>query len=354
MGGHETSWRTPKMSNAGVFAVDRGVWDHPAFSREPFTEREAWMWLVGAAAWREWRIRANGVPVTLQRGEFCFSVRFLATKWSWLKDRVQRFLVRLKKHDMIRDTSRDNAHVYIISKYSDYQTVGRPDRDVDQDAASDATATGPRQDRDKEETLKHLSIESPSSLRSEDAPAKPKAASKATRKAKTPLPDDCPSPKCREAARDFWAVHARFDLVTAMEDQAQQFRDHHLKHDSRWSDWDAAWRTWMRNALKYPPKEGANGRRIDRGQERADIARGAAIDAITKIKRASGDGAQGLDGGAGDGQDCGRVAILPPRSTGNGGGDRAPRNGVGSDLPRITTVTSADEPPVSDFRVRSV
>ncbi len=38
------------MSERGVFAVDRGIWDHPMFACEPFTEREAWQWLIAEAA----------------------------------------------------------------------------------------------------------------------------------------------------------------------------------------------------------------------------------------------------------------------------------------------------------------
>ncbi len=33
------------MSSKGVFGVDRDVFDNPVFKKEPFTEREAWIWL---------------------------------------------------------------------------------------------------------------------------------------------------------------------------------------------------------------------------------------------------------------------------------------------------------------------
>jgi hypothetical protein len=31
------------MTTRGFFAVDRGVFDHPAFAPEPFTECQAWL-----------------------------------------------------------------------------------------------------------------------------------------------------------------------------------------------------------------------------------------------------------------------------------------------------------------------
>jgi hypothetical protein len=40
-----------RMSARGFFAIDRGVWDHPLFAREKFSEREAWFWLISSAAW---------------------------------------------------------------------------------------------------------------------------------------------------------------------------------------------------------------------------------------------------------------------------------------------------------------
>jgi hypothetical protein len=152
------------MSERGVFAVDRGIWDDPDFANEPFTEREAWMWLVGAAAWEELRIRIDGHPLTLQRGEFCYAVRFLATKWSWSKSKVSRFIDSLKKRDMLRDTTRDATrdatHVYLISNYNKFQRVGLPQRDTGKDASRDASrdadGTPVGHLRDKEETLETL------------------------------------------------------------------------------------------------------------------------------------------------------------------------------------------------------
>jgi hypothetical protein len=54
------------MSGRGVFAVDRGIWADPDFADEPFTEREAFMWLIGEAAWKPYRKRADGKLVDLR------------------------------------------------------------------------------------------------------------------------------------------------------------------------------------------------------------------------------------------------------------------------------------------------
>lgn len=133
-----------------VFAVARSIWGDSDFAAEPFTEREAWLWLVSAAAWKDTRDRGNAGPVDLRRGDFSFSVRFLAVKWQWTKSRVDRFIQRLEKRDMIRDTSRDGAQIYSIKNYNHFQVVGLKRRDSERDTIRDDTGTVAGQRRNRE------------------------------------------------------------------------------------------------------------------------------------------------------------------------------------------------------------
>ena len=138
-----------------VFAISRGIWDDPDFADEPFTEREAWIWLVGNAAWADHRTRgAHGRAINLKRGEFSFSVRFLAEKFQWSKSRTQRFLKSVQQRDTIRDTSRDGCQIYFITKYNQFQIVGLPERDIERDSAEPEIGTEVGQQRDKVETGK--------------------------------------------------------------------------------------------------------------------------------------------------------------------------------------------------------
>lgn len=151
------------MDEKGVFAIARSIWECDDFLNQKFTQREAWMWLIGAAVWKQARINFDGKWVTLERGEFAFSVRFLAKKWGWAKSTVSRFLVTLENRSLIRDVSRDNVSVFSINKYNDFQVVGLP-RGTE-DGTPSGTAVG--QQWDKEEAFKH---DKSSSLRSEDTP----------------------------------------------------------------------------------------------------------------------------------------------------------------------------------------
>lgn len=143
------------MIAGGVFAVDRGVFDHPAFAREPYTEREAWLWMVGAAAWKPMRVRAGRAIVDLDRGQLAFATRFLARKWKWSEARVRRFLKRIKTDAMVTLQSTRETTQITICNYDKY-AFGRRTADASGDAPIDAQPTHSRR---KEEELKEVNKE---------------------------------------------------------------------------------------------------------------------------------------------------------------------------------------------------
>lgn len=54
--------------------------------------------------------------------------------------------------------------------------------------------------------------------------------------------------------------------------EADRFRDHHQSKQSRFRDWDAAWRKWCGNAVKFKSSRPAHGRGMARGTTAAEIA----------------------------------------------------------------------------------
>lgn len=146
------------MTERGVIGIAREIWDDPDFKPEPFTEREAFMWLVSEAAWREHTARGPKGPVKLKRGEVSHSIRFMAKAWQWQKSRVARFLNKLKNRDTIRHDQRDGNQIYYIKNYNKFQVVGLPERDSERDTDRDSSGTAAGQQRDKLETGKHLNI----------------------------------------------------------------------------------------------------------------------------------------------------------------------------------------------------
>lgn len=154
------------MSERGVFALDRGWFSHPMFLDEPFTQREAWAWLIAKAAWKPYSKHVLGKPFNLERGQLVASYRYLAEQWKWSLGKTQRYLGKLKNGHMIRYTSDTGINLITICNYNKYQRVSLPN-----DTLSDTpTDTGPIQDRYKEEDIKDIesiTIEGSTSL--EDA-----------------------------------------------------------------------------------------------------------------------------------------------------------------------------------------
>lgn len=72
---------------------------------------------------------------------------------------------------------------------------------------------------------------------------------------KTSLPDNCPDPDHKIVARNYWDLKNRSDLGDQVDEIAGGFRDHALRDDVRHVNWDAAWRTWYCNAMKFNKKE---------------------------------------------------------------------------------------------------
>ena len=251
--------------SGGVFAVSRGIFDDPDYAPEPFTQREAVMWLVASAAWKERAIRGARGRVTLQRGEFCFSVRFLAERWQWSKSRVARFLSVLENRDTIRDAKRDGEQVWFIPKYNDFQRVSLPKRDSDRDSEWDAGGTAAGHERDKEED-REIQDNKPSLRSGENTahprepidepiaaeaepPPKPKPKRKASR-----LPEDWQPPDEFIA----FAISEGFTEQDAYR-EADQFRDYWTSRsrDAARIDWFATWRNRIRDLVdRRKPRTG--------------------------------------------------------------------------------------------------
>lgn len=103
----------------GWVAIDRQVWSHPAFAPEPFSEREAWLWLISHA---EYRTDAD-VP----RGCLQASYQQLADAWQWpTRMRARHYLERLAKDGMVVLM----RGVIRIREYDQYQNTVRGENPV--------------------------------------------------------------------------------------------------------------------------------------------------------------------------------------------------------------------------------
>lgn len=136
---------------SGTVNISRSIWTDAAFKDEPMTEREAFVWIIMEASYKPREKRVGAVTVNLERGQLVTSVRFMCEAWNWSKSRVDRFLKRLEKRDMIGTDSGTGINVITVCKYNDYQNApagsGTPKL---QKRDSNGTAAG--QQRDKPNT----------------------------------------------------------------------------------------------------------------------------------------------------------------------------------------------------------
>ena len=120
---------------SGSVSISRGLFDSEAFRAEPLTEREAWIWILMEASWKDRVVRAGDHVVPTSRGQLAASVRFMAKAWKWTAPKVQRYLKRLQKLEMIRVETDTGVTLITVCNYDKYQLGGK------------ASDTGPIQGR---------------------------------------------------------------------------------------------------------------------------------------------------------------------------------------------------------------
>ena len=124
---------------SGWGRIERKLFRHPFFPKEPMSQREAWiwMWLVGAS-WQDRKLPIGLELVDVPRGSFLASNRQLMNQFRWRSiNRVQHFLRRLEAAEMIRlDTSGRRTLITILN-YERYQDA------VDADELETALPTRP-------------------------------------------------------------------------------------------------------------------------------------------------------------------------------------------------------------------
>lgn len=129
------------MSERGVFAIDRDIFDHPFFEVQPFTEREAWIWLIKEAAWKPRSRRIKKFVVNLGRGQLAASIRGMAEVWQWHRAKVERFLKRLQTETMIETASDQGVTVITVCNYDKYQRVSMPTETATETPKRDSSET---------------------------------------------------------------------------------------------------------------------------------------------------------------------------------------------------------------------
>ena len=109
--------------NGGYVKIARGIFRHNMFKDEPFTEREAWIWLICGASYQDDTIRIpnTNIVTKIKRGEYMASYRFLAIKFKWPISRVKRIIERFKSGLMLTTRVVQGITFITIENYDEYQ-----------------------------------------------------------------------------------------------------------------------------------------------------------------------------------------------------------------------------------------
>lgn len=104
------------------YAMKRGWMDSPVFADEPYTEREAWEWIISEASYDgKKKFNISGFPEQLPMGCLSFSYSFLAKAWKWNKAKVCRVLKRYEEWGMIETEMKRQQSVVKVLNYTKYQ-----------------------------------------------------------------------------------------------------------------------------------------------------------------------------------------------------------------------------------------
>jgi len=104
---------------SGVFLVSHKIFDSPGFKNEPFTEREAFLYLISEANKEEAGRRRY------PRGACHVTTRQLTMKWQWAKSKVWRFLRKLERNKSATINGTRNGTLIGTLNYAKYQDTFR-------------------------------------------------------------------------------------------------------------------------------------------------------------------------------------------------------------------------------------
>jgi hypothetical protein len=237
------------MSERGVFAVHRGVFNHPFFSREPYTEREAWIWLIAAAAWKPTQVRVGRNIVALERGQLAFSTRFLAGKFGWPQSRIVRFMGRLESNSMVSTLATRGSTQITICNYDKYAFDGNT-RGSQTGSPTGSLAVHPRFKEEEDKNLRKKEGLQPALPEgaSPGIPSKANAASKPerTKKLQTQWPDGF---ALDNDMRTF-AAERRWH-APRQDREFEKYNQHALQTGRLLKDWVAGWRSWVLKGAEF-------------------------------------------------------------------------------------------------------
>lgn len=109
--------------------LNRSIMDHWMWSAdESFSRGQAFIDLLLLAAYADHKVMSQGKMIDLKRGSLITSIRHLADRWGWSKDKTLNFLNVLEEDAIIKKESDTKRTVISIVNYAKYQDIQPSER----------------------------------------------------------------------------------------------------------------------------------------------------------------------------------------------------------------------------------
>ncbi|WP_456389015.1 hypothetical protein [Profundibacter sp.] len=253
----------------GLIMIDRALLDHHIVGMKNPLRLAAWLWMLSKARYKQGKFFLNGETINLDRGEFVCSRSYMSEETGMTPKQIRVFLSGLEVDGMVSKRVQGRGQGVTILTicnyeiYQDYESYRAKARANEGPSRGQAGAKQGPNSVTPEETPDETPEETPELFPVEKSPDKPKP------KRATALPENW-------VPNDANVAHALGKNLTHEDiaNEAGKFRDHHLAKGTTFKDWNAGWRKWVGNSIKFNGT--GNGRGMGRGATPSEIAdRGA-------------------------------------------------------------------------------
>jgi hypothetical protein len=117
-----------KATLSNYVPINRKFFKHPFWAEErTFSKSEAWLDLIQAARFEESEAAAliGGKMVRWNRGQLPASLRYLAERWKWSKNKVDDFLGLLEDEGMVERHGLAGQTIISLCNYDEYNSSGQ-------------------------------------------------------------------------------------------------------------------------------------------------------------------------------------------------------------------------------------
>jgi hypothetical protein len=111
------------MMNNGFLKLSRRFFDHTFWSaKRKFSKAEAFLDLIASANFAPKKVMVGNSLIYIERGQQVASLRFLAERWGWSKNKVSSFLKLLENDQILGQQQTQGQTILTLCNYDTYNS----------------------------------------------------------------------------------------------------------------------------------------------------------------------------------------------------------------------------------------